>query len=159
MDRLWTPWRMSYIKTAGKTEDCIFCDLPAAGDDESSLIVARGEKAFIILNRFPYNSGHVMVAPFRHIAKYAALEPDEHADIAALTTRCLTALEQVYEPEGFNLGMNMGRAGGAGIAHHLHQHIVPRWTGDANYMTTVGETKVLPETLEQTYARLRDLLG
>lgn len=158
MDRLWTPWRMSYIKTAGQTEDCIFCDLPAADNDEASLIVARGDAAFVILNKFPYNSGHLMIAPFRHTARFVDLTPDEHAEIASLTARSVAALEAAYQPEGFNLGMNMGRAGGAGIVHHLHQHVVPRWAGDANYMTTVGSTKVLPESLEQTYARLAPLL-
>lgn len=160
MERLWTPWRMAYIKGEARAEGCIFCDLPAldASNDRDSLIVARGDTAFVILNKFPYNSGHLMVAAYRHTAEYEALTTDEHAEIASLTARCVAALKQAYGPEGFNLGYNLGRAGGAGIADHLHNHVVPRWTGDTNYMTTVGGTKVLPESLEETYDKLRPLL-
>lgn len=159
MDRLWTPWRMDYVQTAGKNDGCIFCELPTGGDDEGALILARSDAAFIIMNKFPYNSGHLMVAPFRHCARYDELSVDETADVAALTARAVRALQETYQPEGFNIGINMGRAAGAGIEAHLHQHIVPRWAGDTNYMTTIGGTKVLPETLEQTYARLAGLLG
>src|SRR5262249_3620916 len=135
-------------------------ELPALdpSKDAESLILARGARAFIIMNKFPYNSGHLMVAVDRHLVHYADLTPDEHADLAALTTRCVRALEQTYHPEGFNIGVNQGRAAGAGIADHLHMHVVPRWSGDTNYMTTIGETKVLPESLEQTYEKLLPLL-
>ena len=152
---------MAYIKGEARADGCIFCDLPAldAGSDEASLIVARGDRAFVILNKFPYNSGHVMIAPYRHNAEFEALEPGEHAEIAALNARVVEALKQVYGPEGFNIGFNLGRAGGAGIVDHLHNHVVPRWTGDTNYMTTVGGTKVLPESLEETYAKLHPLLA
>ena len=152
---------MAYIKGEARTEGCIFCDLPGldADSDESSLIVVRGDRAFVILNKFPYNSGHVMIAPYRHTADFETLEQDEHAEIASFTGRVVSALKQVYGPEGFNIGFNLGRAGGAGIVDHLHNHVVPRWTGDTNYMTTVGGTKVLPESLEETYAKLRPLLG
>ena len=152
---------MAYIKGEARADGCIFCDLPALdpANDRDSLILARGEHAFVILNKFPYNSGHVMVAAYRHTAEYEGLTAEEHADIAGLTARCVAALKDAYMPEGFNLGYNLGRAGGAGIADHLHNHIVPRWSGDTNYMTTVGETKVLPESLEQTFDRLRPLIG
>lgn len=157
MERLWTPWRMAYIKGEARAEGCIFCDLPALdpSKDRESLIVARGEQAFAILNKFPYNSGHVMIAPYRHVASYEDLRADEHADISALTSRTITALRAAYVPEGFNVGVNLGRAAGAGITDHVHVHVVPRWTGDTNYMTTVSETKVLPETLDETWLKLR----
>lgn len=161
MERLWTPWRMAYIKGDERFDGCVFCDLPAldAENDESSLILARGDAAFVIMNKYPYNSGHLMVAPYSHTADYGQVSEAEHAQIAALTKRCVAALTELYHPEGFNIGLNLGRAGGAGIVDHLHSHIVPRWSGDTNYMTTVAQTKVLPETLEQTYAKLRPLLA
>lgn len=149
---------MEYIERAGKLEGCIFCDLPALGDDKKALILARGELAFVVLNKFPYNSGHVMVAPYRHTADYEDVTLEEHTEIAALTQAAMRALAQAYQPQGYNIGVNQGRAAGAGIVDHVHVHVVPRWDGDTNYMTTVGGTKVLPETLEQTYAKLRPLL-
>ncbi len=160
MERLWTPWRMAYIKDAGRMEGCIFCELPAmdAANDPETLILSRGERAFIIMNKFPYNSGHLMVAAYRHCADYADLTAEEHAEMATLTARCVRALQAAYGPEGFNIGVNQGRAAGAGIADHLHMHIVPRWAGDTNYMTTIAQTKVLPESLEETYARLLPLV-
>lgn len=159
MERLYTPWRMEYIKRIGQDdEECIFCALPAVGDDPASLIVARGELAYVVMNKFPYNVGHVIVTPYRHTADYASLTDAEHAEVGRLEARCIAALEQLYQPHGYNLGTNLGRAGGAGIEQHLHKHIVPRWSGDANFMTTVGDTKVLPESLEQTYNRLQPLL-
>lgn len=161
MERLWTPWRMAYIKDEGRMDGCIFCDLPAldAANDRASLILLRGERAFIIMNKFPYNSGHLMVSIYRHCADYADLTPDEHTEMSSLTARCVRALEQAYRPEGFNIGVNQGRAAGAGIADHLHMHVVPRWSGDTNYMTTIGATKVLPESLDETFARLHPLLA
>lgn len=152
---------MAYIKGTEQQEGCIFCGLPALdpSHDEGSLILARGARAFVIMNKYPYNSGHLMVAAYTHTASYEDLSTEEHVEMAEWTTRCVTALKELYRPEGFNIGLNLGRAGGAGIVDHLHSHIVPRWTGDTNYMTTVGGTKVLPETLEQTYAKLRPLLG
>ena len=157
MERLWTPWRMEYVRSAGKSDGCIFCDLPTAGDDASALILARGTSCYILMNKFPYNSGHLMVAPFRHCAAYDLLTPEELADLGALTGRSVEALRTLYEPEGFNIGINMGRAAGAGIEAHLHQHVVPRWAGDTNYMTVVGETRVLPEDLPETALRLRPI--
>ncbi|HEX9712047.1 MAG TPA: HIT domain-containing protein [Actinomycetota bacterium] len=161
MDRLWTPWRMAYIKGEARHPGCVFCDMPAddPAKDRENLILARGERAFVIMNKYPYNAGHLMVAAYRHVARYEQLDPEEHAEMSALTARCIRALEQVYQPEGYNIGVNLGRAAGAGIVDHLHGHIVPRWNGDTNYMTTVGETKVLPETLDQTYDNLLPLLG
>lgn len=161
MERLWTPWRMAYIKENPRREGCFLCDLPALdpSNDQASLIVARGDLAFVILNKFPYNSGHVLVAPYRHIPSYQDIAVEEHAEMATLTGRVMEGLDKVYAPQGYNLGLNQGTIAGAGIPDHVHSHIVPRWGGDTNYMTTVGETKVLPEALEETWAKLRPLLN
>jgi ATP adenylyltransferase len=148
---------MAYIQAAkeqGEDDGCIFCDLPAEGDDERTKILVRGERAFVILNSFPYNPGHLMVAPFRHVGDFGAIETDEFAEVDALLTRSVRALEEEMEPHGFNLGMNLGRVAGAGIPGHLHWHVVPRWNGDTNFMPVVGQTRVLPELLDETYARL-----
>jgi ATP adenylyltransferase len=155
-DRLWTPWRMEYIKSAGGEDqpECIFCDLPARDDDEKNLILARSEKAFVILNAFPYNAGHVMVAPFRHVGEVEDVDADELADLDALLQRSIRALKEEYAPHGFNVGMNLGRVAGAGIPDHVHWHVVPRWNGDTNFMPVVGQTKVLPELLEESFQRL-----
>ena len=149
---------MAYIQAAkeqGEDGGCIFCDLPAEGDDVRAMILARGELAFVIVNSFPYNPGHLMVAPFRHVGAFTSLEAAELADVDALVARSIRALEQEMEPHGYNLGMNLGRVAGAGIPDHVHWHLVPRWNGDTNFMPVVGETRVLPELLEETYARLR----
>ena len=158
MERIWSPWRMAYIqatKEQGDDGGCIFCDLPAEGDDESTMILTRGELAFVIVNSFPYNPGHLMVAPLRHVGAFTSLEAAELADVDALVARSIRALEQEMEPHGYNLGMNLGRVAGAGIPDHVHWHLVPRWNGDTNFMPVVGQTRVLPELLEETYARLR----
>jgi ATP adenylyltransferase len=160
-DRLWTPHRMAYIKGEGKPtgsrpeDGCPFCRAPALTDPEG-LVVARGKSAYAVLNLYPYNSGHLMVCPYRHVSEYTGLDEDETADVAALTRAGIRALTAAYRPQGFNVGMNLGSAAGAGIAAHLHQHIVPRWGGDANFMPVVGHTKVLPEMLEQTREKLAD---
>jgi ATP adenylyltransferase len=149
---------MAYIQAAKEQGDdggCIFCDLPAEGDDVRTMILARGELAFVIVNSFPYNPGHLMVAPFRHVGAFTSLEAAELADVDALVARSIRALEQEMEPHGYNLGMNLGRVAGAGIPDHVHWHLVPRWNGDTNFMPIVGQTRVLPELLEETYARLR----
>ena len=149
---------MAYIQAAkdqGEDGGCIFCDLPAEGDDERTMILARGELAFVIVNSFPYNPGHLMVAPFRHVGAFTSLEAAELADVDALVARSIRALEQEMKPHGYNLGMNLGRVAGAGIPDHVHWHLVPRWNGDTNFMPVVGQTRVLPELLEETYARLR----
>lgn len=158
MERIWSPWRMAYIQAAkeqGEDGGCIFCDLPAEGDDVRTMILARGELAFVIVNSFPYNPGHLMVAPFRHVGAFTSLEAAELADVDALVARSIRALEQEMEPHGYNLGMNLGRVAGAGIPDHVHWHLVPRWNGDTNFMPVVGQARVLPELLEETYARLR----
>jgi ATP adenylyltransferase len=149
---------MEYIQAAKDAPDddgCIFCDLPAEGDDERTKILVRGELAFVILNSFPYNPGHLMVAPFRHVGEFGALETPELAEVDALIARSIRALDDEMQPHGYNLGMNLGRVAGAGIPHHVHWHVVPRWNGDTNFMPVVGQTRVLPELLEETGARLR----
>jgi ATP adenylyltransferase len=153
---------MEYIQAAKEQEDgagCIFCDLPVEGDDERTKILQRGELAFVILNSFPYNPGHLMVAPFRHVGEFRALEPPELAEVDALVGRSIEALEDEMQPHGYNLGMNLGRVAGAGIPDHVHWHVVPRWNGDTNFMPVVGQTRVLPELLEETYTRLRPRFG
>ncbi|HEX6261296.1 MAG TPA: HIT domain-containing protein [Actinomycetota bacterium] len=157
MERLWTPWRMEYIKSATTGDDagCIFCELPQEGDDERTLILARREGAFVILNRFPYNPGHLMVAPFRHVGELTDLEDDELAETVSLVRDAVRALRDEWEPSGFNVGMNLGRVAGAGVPGHLHWHVVPRWHGDSNFMPVIGQTKVLPELLQETYGKLR----
>ena len=151
---------MEYVQAASDDQDgCIFCDKPALGDDEKALIVGRGELAFVMLNAYPYNPGHLMVAPFRHVGDFEQLTVEELADSSSLLQRSVGALKVVSSPHGFNLGMNLGKVAGAGVADHLHWHVVPRWEGDTNFMPVVGETKVLPELLSGTYTKLRPLLG
>jgi ATP adenylyltransferase len=159
MDRLWSPWRMEYIEAPHEPEDggCIFCDKPKEGDDSATFILARTGSAFAMLNAYPYNPGHLMVAPFRHTAAFDGLEEKELADVDSLLQRSVRALTESSGPEGFNVGMNLGRVAGAGVADHLHWHVVPRWNGDTNFMAVVGETRVLPELLDDTYAKLKPL--
>ena len=159
MDYLWTPWRYRYIADAGKDIGCIFCDAVAANDDEKSQIVFRGATCFVILNRYPYTSGHVMVVPYAHVADLAAADPEMLAEMMRIAQRVQVALKQTYHPDGFNLGMNLGRAAGAGVTGHLHLHELPRWSGDANFMTVVGETRIEPEDLTTTYEKLRKALN
>ncbi len=152
--RLWTPHRMAYIKGANKPagdegEGCPFCLIPTA-DDEDGLVVRRGTHAFAVLNLYPYNPGHLMVCPLRHVADYTELTGDETTELAALTAQAMTAVRGASAPAGFNIGMNQGAVAGAGIAAHLHQHVVPRWAGDTNFMPVVGHTKVLPQLLRET---------
>jgi ATP adenylyltransferase len=159
--RLWTPHRMAYLlgddkpPTPDAGHQCPFCRAPTV-DDESGLIVARGESAFVVLNLYPYNSGHVMICPYRHVALYTDVTDDEREEISRLTQRAMHVLTQVSHCHGFNLGMNQGVAAGAGIAAHLHQHVVPRWGGDANFLPIVGRTKALPELLADTRRRLAE---
>jgi ATP adenylyltransferase len=156
MERLWAPWRMEYIGSAreGQDEGCLFCEKPKEVEDEKALILARTELSFAILNRYPYNSGHLMVAPFRHVGELEEVKDDESLDMQQLLQRCIRALKEAMQPEGFNIGMNLGVVAGAGIPDHLHWHVVPRWTGDTNFMPIVGETKVLPEGMVDTYGRI-----
>ncbi|MFD0774858.1 HIT family protein [Streptomonospora algeriensis] len=154
-ERLWTPHRMAYIKGENKPtgaapdDDCPFCRVPGVPDAEG-LVVARGKTGYAVLNLYPYNSGHLLICPYRHVADYTALDGAETAEFSALTQAGITAMRRANGPQGFNVGMNLGESAGAGIAAHLHQHIVPRWEGDTNFMPVIGRTKVLPELLEQT---------
>ncbi len=157
MDYLWTPWRYAYITTASKATACVFCD-KAGGDDRASFIVHRGRHCFIVLNIFPYTSGHVMIVPYLHIDELQKLPAEAAQEMMALSQRMEAALRRVYNPDGINLGMNIGKAAGAGVAGHIHMHVLPRWVADSNFMSTVGETRVLPESLEQTWERLRQAL-
>jgi ATP adenylyltransferase len=154
LERLWTPYRMAYIRgeeqpSGTSEEECPFCRIPAL-DDEKGLVVHRGESAYVVLNLFPYAAGHLMVCPFRHIADYTDTSDDEAAEIAALTKRAMAVLRTVSNAQGFNIGMNQGKAGGAGIRAHLHQHVVPRWVGDSNFMPIIGRTKTMPQLLGET---------
>jgi ATP adenylyltransferase len=160
MDYLWTPWRYQYLEqaTQGKQPDCIFCDALARNRDEETLIVHRGKKSFIILNRFPYTSGHVMVVPYAHVAELHLCEPAALQEMMELAQKLETVYHNAYKPEGMNLGMNLGKAAGAGVAGHLHLHMLPRWIGDSNFMTVTGETRVHPEELRTTFDRLKKAL-
>jgi len=157
MDHLWTPWRFQYIEQAsqGKQPDCIFCDAVERNRDEETLIVHRGKQAFVILNRFPYTSGHVLIVPYAHVAELNLCEPGALQEIMELAQVVETAFRKDYKPDGMNLGMNLGRAAGAGVAGHLHLHMLPRWIGDSSFMTVTGETRVHPEELKTTYDRLK----
>ena len=146
---LWAPWRLEYIEQADETPGCIFCD------PEESMLVRRGDAALVLLNRFPYSSGHLLVAPGRHVGDFGALSGGEAAEIHRLASAGIDALTAVYRPDGFNLGWNLGRVAGAGIADHVHLHVVPRWAGDTNFMPVLADTKVLPEALEETRRRLQ----
>jgi ATP adenylyltransferase len=152
--RLYTPHRLAYIKGETGKDSCPFCDIPAL-DDAQGLVVSRGEHAYAVLNLYPYNPGHLMLVPYRHVADFCDLTSEESAEISALTRDAIGAIRAVAAPQGFNVGLNLGAAAGAGIAAHLHQHVVPRWTGDTNFMPVVGQTRVLPQLLAHT----RDLLA
>ncbi len=160
MDRLWTPWRRAFVESAGTTENgagaCFLCQKPAESPeaDRDNLVLFRGDRAFVLLNLYPYNSGHLMIAPYEHTGDYPGLSPETAHEMTALTQRCVAILTEAYRPEAFNIGMNLGRPAGAGLPDHLHIHVVPRWNGDTNFMPVIGNTKVLPERLEQTYDRL-----
>ena len=160
-ERLWTPHRMAYLKGESRPkhteagDDCPFCVAPAL-DPEESLIVTRGERAFVVLNLYPYNSGHLMVCPYRHVADYTDLSTDEVAEVGALTQQAMVALRKVSNAHGFNIGMNQGSVAGAGIAGHLHQHVVPRWGGDTNFLPVIGATKTISQLLTETRALLAD---
>ncbi len=159
MDYLWTPWRYQYISKAGEEDECIFCAAAKDPRDEDSLIVHRAAHNFIILNRFPYTSGHVMAVPYEHVPTLEDLSDTALVEMIRLARDTERHLREVYRPEGLNFGINLGRCAGAGIAGHVHMHILPRWTGDANFMTVVGETRVMPEDLTTTWTRLRRAFG
>jgi ATP adenylyltransferase len=147
---------MEYIENSNKEEGCIFCNAQEKEDSAENLIALRGERAYVILNRFPYTSGHLMVVPFEHKANFEELDSPTRAEMMELTSQCMSVLRRIYAPEAFNMGANIGEPAGAGVKEHVHIHIVPRWTGDTNFMSTVGETRVLPESLESTYQRVRN---
>jgi ATP adenylyltransferase len=165
VEHLWTPWRLAYVTGGTAPGGCVFCraaapsDQPASDDACDPLIVHDGIHAFVILNLYPYNNGHIMVVPRRHLATLTAATADELAELMALTRDAEQVLTDAYAPHGINVGINLGRAAGAGVADHLHIHLVPRWNGDTNFMTVVADSRVLPETLEQTAARLRPLFA
>jgi ATP adenylyltransferase len=152
-DPLWAPWRLEYVSSASEQEGCIFC-LAASAPGPEALVVHRGESAFVLLNRFPYSSGHLMIAPYRHLGDLSNLSTEEAAEIHALTVRALELLSDAYQPDGFNIGWNLGQSAGAGVADHVHEHVVPRWQGDTNFMPVLADVRVVPEHLTATHARL-----
>ncbi len=155
MEQIWAPWRIEYIEME-KPEGCILCDKPEENNDVLNYILYRGDKNFIIMNRYPYNPGHLMIVPYRHIANLEELSDEELHEHYQIVSRSLKVLRQVFNPGGFNIGVNMGRAAGAGIEEHVHTHIVPRWHGDTNFMPVVADTKVVSEALAGTYGKLKD---
>jgi ATP adenylyltransferase len=152
-ERLWAPWRLEYIK-GPKPDECIFCAGPDAGDDEAKYIVRRGEHCFAMLNAYPYNNGHLMVSPYRHVPSIEELDEATLVELMTLSQESLRALRDAYAPEGFNLGINQGKIAGAGVEHHVHLHVVPRWGADTNFMPVIADTRVLPQSLADSY---RDL--
>ena len=158
MDQLWTPWRYAYVTGADLVSGCVFCDLQKQSDQQAR-IVHRGTHCFVILNTYPYTNGHVMVVPFAHLDELQKLPSAAAQEMMALTQRMETVLRKLYVPDGINLGMNIGKAAGAGVAGHIHMHILPRWVADANFVSVIGETRVLPETLDVTWERIRAALA
>ena len=154
MKRLWAPWRLEYVQHADEQDGCFLCAAAASDDDAAHLVVHRGERAFVVLNKFPYASGHLMVAPMRHVGDFAELDDDEALEVHRLTGQGLGALAETYGPQGFNLGWNLGRIAGAGVTDHVHLHVVPRWAGDTNFMPVLADVKVLPEHLVESRAKL-----
>lgn len=156
MDYLWTPWRFQFVSSIGRAgSGCVFCELPA-GRDEEAHIVFRGGANYVVLNRYPYTSGHLMVVPFRHFGAFHEMGGEESSEALHLARLAQLALLDAYRPEGFNIGWNQGKCAGAGVADHLHLHVVPRWVGDANFVSVFGETRVLPESLDETFRKLAD---
>ncbi len=154
MDQLWAPWRLEYI-ISNKVEGCIFCEFPKENEDEENLILYRGNHCFVIMNAFPYSNGHLMVAPYKHTGDVTELNSDESLEMMQLMQKCCNALKEIARPDGFNIGINMGTPAGAGIADHIHLHIVPRWNGDTNFMPVLADTKIIPESLKATYKKLK----
>jgi ATP adenylyltransferase len=159
MDYLWTPWRYAYVSASEKSAGCVFCEAAKEKDDAKALIVYRGKHCFVILNAYPYTPGHVMVVPYTHVDELRKLSREAATEMIGLSQRMETVLRDLYHPDGINLGMNIGKAAGAGIAGHIHMHVLPRWVADANFMSVVGETRVLPETLDVTWGRMRKALA
>jgi ATP adenylyltransferase len=157
-ERLWAPWRLDYIK-GPKPEECIFCAALRDDDDAGRHVVARGERCFVMLNAFPYNNGHLMISPDAHVGSLEDVSDEESLELMRLTRRSLAALREAYSPEGFNVGFNQGKVAGAGFDDHIHLHVVPRWGGDTNFMPVIGSTRVLPESLDDSWKTLSQLLG
>jgi ATP adenylyltransferase len=155
MDYLWTPWRSTYMKEKRDQSRCVFCAAAAADADQENLIVHRGAACFVILNRYPYTSGHLMIAPYAHVSRLQQVDETTTSELMHLARRGERILEEIYRPEGLNLGMNLGEAAGAGIEQHIHLHVLPRWRGDANFMTSVANTRIIPEALEDTYTKVQ----
>jgi len=156
MDRLWTPWRYNYVSKGEGSRGCIFCEKAAASDDEGNYVVHRGERNFVLLNIYPYNNGHVLIAPYEHVPTLEALSEEAAVEMMRLARTMETHMRKVYRPKGVNVGMNIGECAGAGVAAHVHMHVLPRWPGDVSFMTTVGETRVVPEELPATWRKFRD---
>ena len=156
MEKLWAPWRMKYIKQE-KGRECIFCVLPSQNQDEKNYILYRGTLSFIIMNTYPYSNGHLMICPYKHLACLSDLKSGEMVEMGKLTQNCIEILRSIYRAQGFNVGVNLGKAGGAGFDEHVHTHIVPRWTGDTNFMPVLSEVKVQPEHLREGYQKLQPL--
>jgi ATP adenylyltransferase len=162
MDHLWSPWRYRYVTSGAQVPEvgdpCLFCRVAAEKDDRANYIVLRGERNFVMLNRFPYTTGHLLIAPYEHVSTLEEAHTETMEELIRLAQRCEAALRRIYHAGGFNLGFNIGQSGGAGIAGHIHMHVLPRWHGDTSFVTTIGETRVLPETLETTYERVSEAL-
>ena len=158
MDYLWTPWRYAYVTGAEKVSGCIFCDLPKMGNDEQARIVHRGQHCYMVLNTYPYTPGHTMIVPFAHLDQLQKLPSEAAHEMMDLSQRLEQVLRLLYTPDGVNLGMNIGKAAGAGVAGHIHMHALPRWVADSNFVSVIGETRILPETLELTYQRVKGAL-
>lgn len=159
MDYLWSPWRYRYVSSGIPGQGCLFCRISESADDAENYVVHRAARNFVVLNRFPYTCGHVMIAPYAHVATLSESGPVDLEEMMALAARAEAALHDAYKPDGFNVGMNIGRSAGAGVAGHIHMHVLPRWQGDASFITTAGETRVLPEDLDTTLAKLKNRFG
>lgn len=158
MDHLWSPWRYRYVSSGASGDGCLFCRVIAQQDDKNNLVLLRAERNFVMLNRFPYTCGHLMIAPYAHVSTIEGADEAALSEMMALARRVEAVLRKAYHPDGLNLGMNIGRSAGAGIEQHIHMHVLPRWHGDVNFMTAIAETRVMPEDLETTYAKLWPLL-
>jgi ATP adenylyltransferase len=154
MDIIFAPWRYEYVSSGGEG-DCVFCRIIKEDDEQANLVLTRTDKHIILLNRYPYTTGHLMIAPLRHLADIVLATSDELAELITLTKLTCAALRDRYAPDGINIGMNLGRAAGAGVEHHYHMHVVPRWSGDTNFITLTGDARIIPESLDETYKRLR----
>lgn len=157
MDHIWSPWRMKYIRRQRSPKDCVFCDAVTKVDGKENLILSRGKFSYVIMNRYPYTSGHIMVVPFTHIDTLEKLNTETCGEVMDFLRKGIKVINKVYKPNGYNMGVNLGASAGAGIANHIHFHLVPRWEGDTNFMTSVGGTRVIPEDLGETYKRLKDM--